>query len=142
MYRSTSQANPPQEERPAPVVQNVRVEPGRRAVFSTWSRQALAEQISVERIVQSVYFAFGALEAGLLLRFVLKAIGANPNNPFAILVYGLTRPFVVLFETLVTNPAANGYAVEVTTLIAMMLYAVLAWGIARFIWLMFAPRPT
>ena len=126
------------EERPKrPVVQNVNVPPAEPHHHVP----VPADQFLLERVVRLVYFGFGVLEAGLLLRFLLKLIGANPGNPFAILIYGLTEPFTFLFSTLVNNPAAGGFVVEVTTLIAMLFYWLLAWGIVRFLWLMFSRRP-
>ncbi len=96
---------------------------------------------AVARVVRIIYFLFGVLEVGLALRVILHALGANPSNTFAALVYALTGPFVALFANLFTNPTINGTAVlELTTIVAMIVYAILAWIIGRVIWLVLS-RP-
>lgn len=73
------------------------------------------------------------LEILLGLRFVLKLIGANPESGFAVLIYGITSIFVAPFTALVGTPTAGGSIFEFTTLIAMAIYALLAWVIVRVV---------
>src|SRR5438034_11612378 len=42
------------------------------------------------RIAQLVYWVFGLIEGLVLVRFVLKALGANPSAGFAQFIYGIT----------------------------------------------------
>lgn len=96
---------------------------------------------AIARIVNIVYFLFGALELLLLLRVVLHLIGANPGNGFANFIDVLTWPFVALFASLLQNPTLGGTAVlEVTTIIAMLVWAIVAWLVGRLIWLVLS-RP-
>ena len=91
---------------------------------------------SVARIVNIVYFLFGALQLLLAIRVVLHLIGANPDNGFSNFIDALSAPFVALFASLVQNPTIGGTSVlEITTLIAMVVWAVVAWLVGRFIWL-------
>lgn len=98
---------------------------------------AVAHQNSaVARIVNIVYFLFGALELLLAVRVVFYLISANPDNGFARFIDDLSSPFVVLFASLLENPTLGTTGVlEVTTLVAMLVYAILAWLVGRFIWL-------
>lgn len=80
----------------------------------------------VNRIMWSI-MAF--LEILLAFRFVLRMIAANPDSGFAVLMYGLTGVFVAPFNGLVTTPSSGGSVLEVTTLIAMAVYALIFWGI-------------
>ncbi len=92
---------------------------------------------SVARIVNIVYLLFGALELLLIVRIVLRLISANPDNGFANFVYGLSAPFVGLFATLLQNPALSSTSVlEITTIVAMLVYAIAAWLVGRVIWLL------
>jgi hypothetical protein len=109
--------------------QHIQVEEQKRAVVAANQNSAIA------RVVRVVYFLFGALELLLALRVILRALGANPDNAFGSLVYGLSQPFVALFATLFGNPAVNGAVIEITTIVAMIAYAILAWLIGRIIWL-------
>ena len=103
---------------------------------------ATANQNSaVGRIVNIVYFMFGALELLLAIRVILQLIGANAGNGFANFVYGLSSPFVALFASLVQNPVLTATSVlEITTIIAMLVWALVAWLTGRLIWLVLS-RP-
>ena len=97
---------------------------------------AANQNASTARIVSIVYFLFGALELLLAVRVILHLIGANAGNGFASFINGLSAPFVALFASLVQNPALSGTSVlEVTTLIAMIVYGILAWLVGRVVWL-------
>ncbi len=102
---------------------------------------AANQNSSIARIVNIVYFLFGVLELLLAVRVVLHLIGANADNGFANFIYGLSGPFVALFASLLNNPAlSTTAALEVTTLIAMLVYAIAAWIMGRLIWLVLS-RP-
>jgi YggT family protein len=97
---------------------------------------AANQNSSVGRIVYIVYFLFSVLELLLGLRIVLHVVGANAENGFANFVYVLTASFVALFGSLLTNPVLSPTAtLEITTMLAMLAYAILAWLLGRVIWL-------
>jgi hypothetical protein len=98
---------------------------------------AVANQNSVvARIVNIVYFLFGALELLLAVRLILYLIGANLDNSFASFITDLSDPFVALFASLLKNPTLGTTGVfEVTTLIAMLVYTIVVWLMSRLIWL-------
>ncbi|MHB1317190.1 MAG: YggT family protein [Anaerolineae bacterium] len=85
------------------------------------------------QVTQIIWTLVGILEIALGLRFVLKLIAANPDAGFARAIYGLTQPFLAPFAALVGTPTSGGTVLEVTTLIAMAVYALLAWIVARVI---------
>jgi hypothetical protein len=77
------------------------------------------------------------LEALIALRIGLKLIGANPSNPFAAFTFGLSDIFLFPFEGLIGTPASGGFALELSSFVAMVVYALLAWAFERVIWLIF-----
>jgi hypothetical protein len=90
------------------------------------------------KLTQTIYFIFGLIEALLVIRFVLKALGASAEAGFAQFMYGLTNPFVAPFLGLFGTPqAAGGGALEQHTLIALAIYALAAWLLAKGAWLVF-----
>lgn len=102
---------------------------------------AANQNSSVARIVNIVYFLFGALELLLLLRIILHLIGANANNSFANFIDVISLPFVALFANILPNPVLGGTSVlENTTIIAMVVWAIVAWLVGRLIWLVLS-RP-
>jgi hypothetical protein len=103
-----------------------------------WMEQ---RRYALERVTQIIWLVVGFIEVLLSLRFVLKLIGANPEAGFAQLIYGLSAPFMVLFYNLTGNPAAAGSVIEVTTLIAMLVYALLGWLLVKLVWVLFYKPP-
>jgi len=68
---------------------------------------------------------------------VLKLIGANAASPIAVFIYGFTNLFLFPFKGLTATPAAGGMVLEISSMIAMVVYALLAWGLERLIWVIF-----
>jgi hypothetical protein len=90
---------------------------------------------NIARVVYIVYFVAGALILLLGVRMLLHLLGVNPENGFANFVDTLSYLFVLPFATLLQNPGAGGMVLEVTTGIAMIVYAILAWLVGQAIWL-------
>lgn len=89
------------------------------------------------RLTRIVYLLFGVLESLIGLRFLFKLIEANAANLFAHFIYRLTDVFLKPFAGLVANPSVGGIVFEITTLIALLVYALLSYLIAQIIWLIF-----
>lgn len=84
-----------------------------------------------------VYFFFGALEILLAFRLILKIMGASLGNAFVGLVYGITGIFILPFQGIFHSGLAQGIETtsvfEWSTLIAIIVYAVMAWGIVKLL---------
>jgi len=78
-------------------------------------------------IINTIYLLIGLLEVLLVLRFILRVTGANPDNTFAKFIYNLSAPFVAPFSTLFVSPTADGGAniFDVNLLVAIVVYAIL-----------------
>ena len=97
---------------------------------------------SVYKVSQIIWLLFGGLEALIGIRVILLLIGANPANGFTALVYQLTQLFLWPFQNLIANPTFQNMTLEVTSIIAMIVYALLGWLIVRMIWVVFYRAPT
>ncbi len=86
---------------------------------------------SLYRGTQIVWYLFYALEVLLLFRFVLKLLSANPGAAFTQIIYSLTYPFVAPFQAVFSNTRVLDSTFEWTTLLAMLVYWILAWAIIR-----------
>ncbi len=73
----------------------------------------------------------------LIFRLAFKLTGANPVSSFVSLIYSLTQIFIVPFAGIfhqATSPGVETTAVlEPSTLVAIVVYAVLAWGITQIV---------
>lgn len=98
-------------------------------------RQTLA------KTTQIIWLLTGILEALIGIRFILKLLAANPQAGFARFIYGITSVFLVPFLPLFENPSANGWVLEVSSLVAMLVYALGAWGLVRVIWVTLEESP-
>jgi hypothetical protein len=97
-------------------------------------------QTIVAKFVQFIWLATGILEFLILLRILLKLIAANPNSAFTQLVYGFSDLFLWPFNALITSPSAgNGMVLELSSFIALLVYAVVAWGVVQLIRIFAAP---
>jgi YggT family protein len=94
------------------------------------------KRVAASRVIQLVYLIFGVIEGLIAVRFVLKALGANATAGFAEFIYGITGPLVAPFYGLFGNPASQGSVLEVHSIVALIVYALLAWLIVRLAWIL------
>lgn len=84
------------------------------------------------RGTQVVWYLLGLIEILLAFRFVLKLLGANPAAGFTNFIYSVTYLFTAPFLTVFrTSRIIEGSVFEWTTLLAMFVYGVIAWGIIK-----------
>ena len=104
-----------------------------RAATTTVKEQASKPQT----VAYLVYFVFGILEVLLAFRLVLKLTGASTASGFVRFVYGLTGVFILPFEGIFRRGYAQGVetaaVLEPSTLVALVVYALVAWGIVTLI---------
>jgi YggT family protein len=93
----------------------------------------------VSRINQVIYFVFGVINVLLALRFVLLMLGASEASPFVSLIYGLSGPFAAPFQGIFSEPAFSGSVVEWASLVGIIIYMLLAYGLTRLVALIYAP---
>lgn len=90
---------------------------------------------TVNKTAQVIWFIVGAIVFLLGLRLVLALLGANPANAFANLIYSVTAPLVAPFRGLLqVGTVELGVArFELETLVAMVVYTLMGWGIIKLI---------
>jgi uncharacterized protein YggT (Ycf19 family) len=90
------------------------------------------------RAMELTYLVFGIIEGLLLIRLVLKLLGANPQAGFSTFIYGLTDVFMAPFRNLLpTVGGSSGAVLETSVVIALIVYALIAWVLARLIAIVF-----
>ncbi|RJR28930.1 YggT family protein [Candidatus Microgenomates bacterium] len=84
-----------------------------------------------------IYFAFGAAEILLTFRLLLKFMGAGSQGAFVGMIYGISNIFILPFEGIFRRGFNEGIETtsvfEPSVLVAIIVYAVLAWGIVRLV---------
>jgi uncharacterized protein YggT (Ycf19 family) len=84
-----------------------------------------------------VYTVFAVIDGLLLIRLVLKLLGANPHAGFASFIYGFTDFFMAPFRNLLPAYGNEQSVFETSVLIAILVYALLGWALERLVALMF-----
>jgi uncharacterized membrane protein len=86
-------------------------------------------------VVNGIWLVLGILETLLIFRFVLKLFGANPDSGFVDFVYAVSGIFVAPFSGIFSTPTTEGdittSVFETSTLVAIIVYAVITWGIVK-----------
>jgi uncharacterized protein YggT (Ycf19 family) len=115
-------------EKVTEVVKDPAVPAGRQEV-----RQVSEASVSGSTLAARViWYVAGVLLILLAFRFVLALLGANPNNGFANFIYSVSHPLVAPFFGLFGYNLRYGVSrFEIYTLVAMAVYTVIAWGLAR-----------
>jgi len=85
----------------------------------------------IYRGTQIVWYILGIIEVLLAFRFVLKLMGANPAAGFSAFIYGVTYIFAAPFLAVFSKTQIAGNIFEWTTLLAMFVYWVIAFGIIK-----------
>ena len=84
-----------------------------------------------------VYFFFGVVETLLAFRLILKLLGASPASGFVDFIYGVTgifiAPFEGIFRTAVSQGIETRSVLEPATIVAIVVYTVVAWGIVELV---------
>ena len=80
---------------------------------------------------QIVWYILGLLELLLVFRFVLKLLAANQSAGFTDFIYSATHIFVVPFNNVFRVTAVENNIFEWTTLLAMLVYWLIALGIIK-----------
>ena len=135
----------------AATVQTTTTQPGDRVVqhqVAVSDVNPAAERAANMGWVNSlVWFLAGLIIAVLAIRFILAMAGADPGTGFVNLIYALSSPFRAPFAGIFGQPITyDGAAVtarlEFEDLVAIVVYALVAWGITKVLALMLGTNRT
>lgn len=98
-------------------------------------RETVAREATVSGrtiAVRIVWFIVEFIVVLLALRMALLLLGANQGNAFVDAVYGLSGVFASPFYGIFNYTPAYGNSVfEISSLVAIVIYSLLGWGIAK-----------
>jgi hypothetical protein len=77
----------------------------------------------------------------LVLRFLFRLLGANQESSFILFLYNFSQVFIAPFNGIFHDQALSaGNVFELSTLTAMLVYALIAWGLIALSRVIFAPN--
>jgi hypothetical protein len=85
------------------------------------------------RGTQVVWYLVGILETLLMFRFLLKLFSANAAAGFTNFIYTVTQALISPFSTVFHISRLEGNVFEWTTLLAMFVYGLIAWGVVQLL---------
>ncbi len=94
---------------------------------------AAERRLRIFQMTRLLWAGLSLLEIALLLRVLLKLIGANPDNGFTMFIYGFTMLPTSPFTGLTPTWVSGQMILEVSTLIAMAVYWLFVSIVARAI---------
>lgn len=118
------------EEQRTTEVQTTEVQDGPTSV----QRQTVSEARAVNGAVTAqriVWYIAGFIITFLLLRVLLLLLGANQGNVFVDLVYGIGGFFAMPFTGIFGSPTFGQFFFDTASIVAAVVYALAAWGIAK-----------
>ena len=84
-------------------------------------------------LARVVWFVAGVIEVFLAIRFVLTLLGANAEAGFSKFIYGVSDVFMAPFNAIFSTGRVSGATFEWSALVAMAVYALIAWGLVALI---------
>jgi uncharacterized protein YggT (Ycf19 family) len=82
---------------------------------------------------RAVLFVFGLIELLIFVRFVLLLLGANAQAGFTQWIYQASGVFMAPFHAIFGTQSVGGATVEWSAIVAIIVYALIAYLIVRVI---------
>lgn len=109
----------------------------KETVTTQGNSDAKPEASNTQMAEYLTYFTFGVLEILLIFRLILKLMGASHSSSFVNIIYTATGIFTIPFEGIfrkaVTQGIETSSVLEPATVVAIIVYAVVAWGIITLV---------
>lgn len=96
---------------------------------------------AIFRTYQVIWYILGVIEVLLAFRILLKLLGANPYSGFVNFIYAVSNPFALPFAGILGITATSDVVLEWSTLVAMAVYAVVAYGVVALFQLVKPTNP-
>lgn len=96
---------------------------------------------AIFRSYQIIWYILGVIEVILAFRVILKLLGANAFSGFASFIYAVSGPFALPFSGILGTTISANSVFEWSTLIAMMVYFIVAYGIVALFQLIKPTNP-
>ena len=94
------------------------------------------------RAAAIVGFLVGVVDILIAARFLGKLLGASAQSAFVNFIYQVSGPLVAPFQGIFGNGGSKANSFETADLVAIVVYAVIGWGLVMLIRIMTAPRGT
>ena len=80
-----------------------------------------------------IWFIVGVVNALIAIRFILLLLGANQSAGFVDFIYGITAVLVAPFVGIFGQPTFGQFMFDWSGILAIAVYSLIAWGLAKLI---------
>lgn len=94
------------------------------------------------RAAAAVGFIVGVVEILIAARFLGKLFGASAHSAFVNFIYQVSGPIVSPFTGIFGDTGSKTNTFETASLVALVVYAVIGWGVVALIRIVTAPEGT
>ena len=119
------------EQTPVEVKETTTVTPP--PVKTEHPQQVFNKKKTIFRTYQIIWYVLAVIEILLGFRITLRALGANPLSGFTNFIYAISDPFALPFSGILRTNVSGASIFEWSTLVAAIVYLVIAYGIVHFI---------
>ena len=101
---------------------------------TTIHRETAATRTDVAGVVVAqrvIYYIAGFIVALLALRFIFQLLGANQGDNFVDFIYGISGVFAAPFYGIFGQPTFGQAKFETASLVAIIIYSLIAVGLAK-----------
>ena len=92
------------------------------------------------RAAAVVWFVVGIVEIFIAARFLGKLFGASVQSAFVNFIYQVSAPVVAPFTGIFGDTGSKTNTFETASLVALVVYAVIGWGLVVLIRIVTAPK--
>lgn len=94
------------------------------------------------RAYQIIWYLLGFIEVLLAFRILLKLLAANTGSSFVNLIYAVSEPLAAPFYGIFRVTYAQGSVLEWSTIVGMIVYTVVAYGLVKLMQIVKPTNPT
>ena len=106
---------------------------GAGAPLAADDTEVVSRVAPARRAIEVIYLVFGIVNGLLLIRLVLKLLGANSGAPFTGFIYGVTDFLLAPFKGLLPAVVNGRSVLEPSVLIAILVYLLVAFMLAKIV---------
>lgn len=100
------------------------------------TRQNISQTTQVSGLVilqRFIWFIVGIIDVLIAIRFVLLLLGANQSAGFVNFIYSITNVLVAPFVGIFGQPTLGQFTFEWSSILAVIVYSLIAWGIVKLL---------
>jgi hypothetical protein len=104
-------------------------------------REQYQTKKAIFRTYQIIWYILGIIEVLLAFRIILKFLGANAEIGFTSFIYAISNPFALPFAGILGVTGISSMIFEWSTFLAMIVYAIITYGIVALFQLVKPTNP-